>query len=162
MGRSADRRVSTIRWAPAVSPVADTLNSNGTDARRRAIAVTRGQTPQMFRIGVIADALACAGALVTDEANAVEARGLHPRLVTGDATNLKVTWPEEFGRAEALLASRATMHEGVAMNSTTLRLGTGISTLVTGRPLVLGGVVIPQSRPVYSDGDALCAITARC
>ncbi|MDF1485311.1 2-C-methyl-D-erythritol 4-phosphate cytidylyltransferase [Ramlibacter sp. H39-3-26] len=64
------------------------------------------QTPQMFRIGMLQDALERAGAQVTDEAGAVEAMGLHPRLVEGGAQNFKVTYPEDFALAEAVLATR--------------------------------------------------------
>jgi 2-C-methyl-D-erythritol 4-phosphate cytidylyltransferase len=42
---------------------------------------------------------------VTDEASAIEAAGLQPRLVPGSARNFKVTWPEDFALAQALLAS---------------------------------------------------------
>ncbi len=65
------------------------------------------QTPQMFRLGLLAPALAQAGDGVTDEASAIEALGHAPRLVRGDWENLKVTWPEDFALAERLLRSRA-------------------------------------------------------
>lgn len=62
------------------------------------------QTPQMFRLGPLAQALRSAGAAVTDESSAIEACGLAPRLVTGALENLKVTWPEDFELAARLLA----------------------------------------------------------
>jgi len=61
------------------------------------------QTPQMFRIGVLLKALEHAGAAVTDEASAMEAMGLQPLLVSGSAQNFKVTYPEDFALAEAIL-----------------------------------------------------------
>lgn len=67
------------------------------------------QTPQMFRVGALLDALVQAegkGLAVTDECSAMEALGLSPRLVRGSAHNLKVTYPEDFALAEALLQSR--------------------------------------------------------
>jgi 2-C-methyl-D-erythritol 4-phosphate cytidylyltransferase len=64
------------------------------------------QTPQMFRIGMLLDALERAGDSVTDEASAIEAIGLAPLLVPGSAQNFKLTYPEDFALAEALLASR--------------------------------------------------------
>ena len=64
------------------------------------------QTPQMFRIGLLRDALARFGAAATDEASAMEAMGLHPRLVPGSALNLKVTYPEDFALAQAVLSQR--------------------------------------------------------
>ncbi len=68
------------------------------------------QTPQMFRLGPLRDALlqaAAAGSVVTDEASAMEAAGLHPLLVSGSAQNFKLTYPEDFALADAILKSRA-------------------------------------------------------
>ena len=64
------------------------------------------QTPQMFRAGVLAQALKDARGTVTDEASALENLGLRPRLVLGSRTNLKVTYPEDLAIAEAILAGR--------------------------------------------------------
>ncbi len=91
-------------------PLADTLKASsgdrvaGTlDRRERWLA----QTPQMFRIGMLASALRQAGPAVTDESSAIEALGLEPRLVPGGAQNFKVTWPEDFALAAAVLAARS-------------------------------------------------------
>ncbi len=65
------------------------------------------QTPQMFRIGALIAALEQAGDGVTDESSAIEAMGLSPKLVPGSAQNFKVTYPEDFALAEAILQSRA-------------------------------------------------------
>jgi len=64
------------------------------------------QTPQMFRIGVLADALQRAGDAATDEASAMEALGHRPLLVAGGAQNFKVTYPDDFALADAVLRSR--------------------------------------------------------
>jgi 2-C-methyl-D-erythritol 4-phosphate cytidylyltransferase len=61
------------------------------------------QTPQMFRIGPLRQALQAAGEQVTDESSAMEAMGWQPLLVPGSARNFKVTYPEDFAVAEALL-----------------------------------------------------------
>lgn len=65
------------------------------------------QTPQMFRLGVLAQALRQAGEQVTDESSAIEALGLQPLLVACSAQNIKVTYPDDFALAEALLMARA-------------------------------------------------------
>ena len=65
------------------------------------------QTPQMFRIGGLLAALDAVGEAVTDESAAMEASGLAPKLVASSAQNFKVTYPEDFALAEAILASRA-------------------------------------------------------
>lgn len=82
---------------------------------RVAATVDRGdkwlaQTPQMFRIGALQAALAARAASgydgITDEASAMELAGAAPRLVPGSAQNVKVTYPEDFALAEAVLKSR--------------------------------------------------------
>ena len=69
------------------------------------------QTPQMFRIGALRDAYAAHAASgfagLTDEASAIEATDAQPLLVRGSAQNIKVTYPEDFALAEAVLRSRA-------------------------------------------------------
>jgi 2-C-methyl-D-erythritol 4-phosphate cytidylyltransferase len=68
------------------------------------------QTPQMFRLGMLRNALAAQAdsgfAGVTDEASAMELAGHRPLLVPGSAQNFKVTYPEDFALAEAILSSR--------------------------------------------------------
>jgi 2-C-methyl-D-erythritol 4-phosphate cytidylyltransferase len=64
------------------------------------------QTPQLFRAGLLAQALRQAKGPVTDEAGAVEQMGLRPRLVAGSRENLKVTYPEDLAMAESILARR--------------------------------------------------------
>jgi 2-C-methyl-D-erythritol 4-phosphate cytidylyltransferase len=64
------------------------------------------QTPQMFRIGRLLEALEQAGDEVTDEAGAMEAVGQRPLLVPGGSQNFKVTYPDDFALAEAVLKGR--------------------------------------------------------
>jgi len=90
-------------------PVADTLK-RADDAQRVAATEPRdglwqAQTPQMFRYRRLCEALEKCRA-VTDEAGAVEALGLKPKLVRGDATNLKVTYPADLGLAAMILRGR--------------------------------------------------------
>ena len=90
-------------------PLADTLKSSA--GGRVAATIGRAdkwlaQTPQMFRVGALLAALNAAGDTVTDESSAMEAQGLLPLLVAGSAQNFKVTYPEDFALAEAILRSR--------------------------------------------------------
>ncbi|MCE4553495.1 2-C-methyl-D-erythritol 4-phosphate cytidylyltransferase [Roseateles cellulosilyticus] len=91
-------------------PVADTLKAGDADSRVSATVDRRdkwaAQTPQMFRLGRVERALQAMGAAATDEASAVEALGLRPRLVRASMENFKVTWPEDFTLANRLLAAR--------------------------------------------------------
>jgi 2-C-methyl-D-erythritol 4-phosphate cytidylyltransferase len=64
------------------------------------------QTPQMFRYELLRGALAAAAdpESITDDASAVEALGLSPKLVEGHPRNLKVTLPDDIRIAEMYLA----------------------------------------------------------
>lgn len=92
-------------------PVADTLKRS--DARDR-IAHTESrenlwhaQTPQMFRFDLLTQALHNAMHInVTDDASAVEALGLQPKLVPSDAYNFKVTYPHDLALAELIMQKR--------------------------------------------------------
>jgi 2-C-methyl-D-erythritol 4-phosphate cytidylyltransferase len=92
-------------------PVAETVKRAAKDeAGVERVAATEdrsqlwlAQTPQMFRAGLLIEALRAAGSSVTDEASAVEKLGLRPRLVTGSRRNLKVTYPGDVAIAEAFL-----------------------------------------------------------
>lgn len=87
-------------------PLADTLKQGDGQHVRETLSRSDkwlAQTPQMFRLGVLRDALMAAGEAVTDESSAVEALGLRPLLVTGSTRNFKVTWPEDFALADALI-----------------------------------------------------------
>jgi 2-C-methyl-D-erythritol 4-phosphate cytidylyltransferase len=64
------------------------------------------QTPQMFRCGLLIQALKAARTTVTDEASAIEQMGLRPRMVLGSRDNIKVTFPEDLAIAEAILQKR--------------------------------------------------------
>ncbi len=64
------------------------------------------QTPQMFRYGLLVRALDAADPVTTtDDASAVEALGLAPKLVEGHPRNLKVTLPADIRIAEMYLAA---------------------------------------------------------
>ena len=94
-------------------PLPDTLKTE--EGGRVSATVSRehkwlAQTPQMFRLRVLHDALAAVAdsgfAGITDEASAMERLGSKPLLVEGSAQNFKVTYPADFALAEAILRSR--------------------------------------------------------
>ncbi len=91
-------------------PLADTLKAADENGRvQRTVSrdrLWRALTPQMFRYGLLRDALAAAiegGVMVTDEAAAMEHAGHRPALVAGRAANMKVTGPDDLALAEAVL-----------------------------------------------------------
>jgi 2-C-methyl-D-erythritol 4-phosphate cytidylyltransferase len=89
-------------------PVTDTLKR----AAQGRVAVTldrshlwQAQTPQMFHLGMLQDALRSAGPGITDEASAMEAAGHMPKLVAGHLENFKITYPSDLALANRLLSS---------------------------------------------------------
>lgn len=93
-------------------PVADTLKHADAGQRIDATVPRAGlwqaQTPQMFRHAYLRRALESHVNLqgVTDEAGAMEALGFRPKLVAGDVTNLKVTYPLDLLLAGWILQQR--------------------------------------------------------
>ncbi|MCE9551312.1 MAG: 2-C-methyl-D-erythritol 4-phosphate cytidylyltransferase [Betaproteobacteria bacterium] len=90
-------------------PVADTLKRADAECRivhtENREGVWQAQTPQMFRVGLLLQALRTAPN-VTDDASAVEALGFHPKLVPSSSSNFKVTYPQDIELAELLLTRR--------------------------------------------------------
>jgi 2-C-methyl-D-erythritol 4-phosphate cytidylyltransferase len=107
LGRLIDTLAADAVGGLLALPVADTVKR--ADAQGRVTATEPreslwlAQTPQMFRHGALRAALRAAGAAVTDEAQAMELSGVRPRLVRGDARNLKVTWPGDIALAGRLM-----------------------------------------------------------
>jgi 2-C-methyl-D-erythritol 4-phosphate cytidylyltransferase/2-C-methyl-D-erythritol 2,4-cyclodiphosphate synthase len=115
-------------------------------------------TPQVFAFAELRAALQSAaldGVAVTDEAQALERRGVKARLVRGSPFNIKVTRIEDLTLAAEILK----MGQGSRM-----RVGHGMDVHAFGEGdhVMLGGVRIahPQGVVAHSDGDvvihALC------
>jgi 2-C-methyl-D-erythritol 4-phosphate cytidylyltransferase len=111
-----DRLISEVGEDPfgglLAVPVADTLKR--ADAASRVLRTEsrdhlwQAQTPQMFRYGLLQRALSLLdGAVVTDEAQAVELMGFQAKLVAGNMTNFKVTYPQDIKLAELILGGKA-------------------------------------------------------
>ncbi len=137
----------------------DTVKRVAMTARAPAIVETipretiyLAQTPQAFRRGVLAEAVALgrAGTEATDEAALAEKAGHPVYVIDGDAGNVKITTPAD------LESARRAQERAAAMS----RVGTGydLHRLAPGRPLILGGVTIPAERGAegHSDADAVC------
>ncbi len=92
-------------------PVADTLKRADTQQRVSATVpradLWQAQTPQMFKYATLKKALTEFAGTPTDEAEAVEALGLKPKLVTGELRNLKVTYPQDLAVLSALFNQRS-------------------------------------------------------
>jgi len=93
-------------------PVVDTVKRNvaGEVATVSRDGLWLAQTPQMFRYRLLLRALDAVTdpSAITDDASAVEALGLAPKLVEGHPRNLKVTLPADVAIAEMYLAAYRT------------------------------------------------------
>ena len=61
------------------------------------------QTPQMFKCNVLKKAIQSFNGCPTDEAEAIEATGLKPKIFKGSALNFKITYPEDLLRAKSAI-----------------------------------------------------------
>ncbi|OIR12371.1 2-C-methyl-D-erythritol 4-phosphate cytidylyltransferase [mine drainage metagenome] len=97
-------------------PLADTLKQShaGANSESKGLefrvqktipreALWQAQTPQMFRYALLKSALENFNGAPTDEAQAVEALGLQPKLVVGSVRNMKITYPQDITLMEALM-----------------------------------------------------------
>ncbi len=93
-------------------PLAETLKRAGSNNKvaktESRDGLWQAQTPQMFRYGLLMQALqrfSQINAVPTDEAQAIEAFGYAPTLVRGDLRNLKITYPQDLELAEIIISS---------------------------------------------------------
>ena len=99
------------------------------------------QTPQIFSYPLVLQAHERArseGVKATDDCGLLEAMGHPVYIVEGDYANVKITTPEDLPKP----------------NKTRIGFGYDVHRLVTGRPLILGGVEIPHEKGLLGHSDA--------
>ena len=148
--------LETHPGAIPAQPVADTLKRGAAGVIEATVPRTglfRAQTPQAFRYAALVAAHRAMTTEATDDASMLEAQGLSVALVDGSETNIKITFPEDLDRVEAMLMSRLIP-----------RVGTGFDVHRTeaGRPMVLCGVVVPCAFGLEGHSDADVGIHALC
>lgn len=133
-----------------VLPVADSLRRGADGVMTQAVDrddLWRAQTPQAFRRGVIEAAYSAwpVGEHPTDEAMVVQRHGGRVALVDGDSRLMKLTYPEDFAMAEALLPRQTRIGSGYDVH----RWGPGGA-------VWLCGVEVPHDQTLigHSDADA--------
>ncbi len=141
-------------------PVTDTIKRS-LDGRTVAATEDRNtlfaaQTPQGFRFPQILGAHLRAGRMpreFTDDAAIAEWAGLTVALTPGSTTNIKITHPEDFARAERLLGEEKTMET---------RVGTGfdVHPFDEGNSVWLAGVEISHTHKLKGHSDADVALHA--
>ena len=139
--RSAEEYGSGIAAVPLTDTVFRRTDSGISPVDREGLM--RMQTPQAFHYGSIRKAYAAQSEPATDDCTVFMLDGNVPCFVPGSEDNIKLTFPDDFARAERRL----------------LLYGIGFDThrLVENRRLILGGVEIPFEKGLlgHSDADAL-------
>jgi 2-C-methyl-D-erythritol 4-phosphate cytidylyltransferase/2-C-methyl-D-erythritol 2,4-cyclodiphosphate synthase len=129
--------VTDALWRGADGLVAGTVDRAG---------LFRAQTPQAFRFAPILAAHRAHPGGALDDVEVARAAGLDVAIVEGEETNLKLTWPGDFARAEAILKGR----------EMDVRLGNGydVHAFCEGDHVWLCGVKVPHSRGLLGHSDA--------
>lgn len=150
-----ERVLAALDHAPAAAPalpVTDALwrgaegQVTGTQDRT---GLWRAQTPQGFRFTEILAAHRAHPGGAADDVEVARAAGLVVDIVPGSEDNLKLTYPQDFARAEAILRSRKEA-------SMDVRLGNGydVHAFCEGDHVVLCGVKLPHSKGLLGHSDA--------
>lgn len=132
--------------APAL-PVVDSLRTGGAhaDGEVDRSRLKRVQTPQAFRYGAILDAHRAAAPDATDDVAVALAAGLRVAFVEGDERLAKLTYPDDFARAEAILVAGRVVRVGQ---------GFDVHRFGPGDHVWLCGVKVPHSHGLVGHSDA--------
>lgn len=146
------RVLSALETAPAAAPalaVTDALwkgvqdHVSGTQDRS---GLYRAQTPQGFHFEAILAAHRAHAGTAADDVEVARAAGLDVVIVEGEENNLKLTFPGDFARAEAILKGRGM----------DIRLGNGydVHAFCEGDHVWLCGVKVPHGKGLLGHSDA--------
>lgn len=107
----------------------------------------RAQTPQGFDFATLLAAYRAHPFEAADDVAVALAAGVPVAITPGSERNLKLTYPEDFARAERLLAERSTMD---------IRLGNGydVHAFTEGDHVWLCGVKVPHTKALLGHSDA--------
>jgi 2-C-methyl-D-erythritol 4-phosphate cytidylyltransferase/2-C-methyl-D-erythritol 2,4-cyclodiphosphate synthase len=164
--QDAESSAGAINGALLAAPIVDTVKREGGGIAVDTVdreGLWRALTPQVFGFAHLKEALdevLRGGLPVTDEAQAMERRGLRARLVRGSPLNIKVTRAEDLSMAEAILRGA----ENRRAEHSYMRIGQGfdVHAFGEGDHVVLAGVRIDYPRGVVAHSDGDVVIHALC
>lgn len=133
--------ITDALWRGAGGHVMDTVDRN---------AYFRAQTPQGFHGDLIRNAHHSYGSGAADDVEVARRAGLDVTIVQGHEQNFKITTPNDFARADAVLR-----HEKEAKQMD-IRTGNGfdVHRFGTGDHVVLCGVTVPHDHGLVGHSDA--------
>ncbi len=152
-----ERVLAALEAHPGAAPaltVTDALwtgrNGQVTGARDRA-GLYRAQTPQGFHFDAILAAHRAFKGEAADDVEVARAAGLDVAIVAGEEDNLKLTYPGDFARAEAIIRGRA-----MEVRPFDIRTGNGfdVHAFCAGDHVWLCGVKVPHSKGLLGHSDA--------
>ncbi|MDR5652901.1 bifunctional 2-C-methyl-D-erythritol 4-phosphate cytidylyltransferase/2-C-methyl-D-erythritol 2,4-cyclodiphosphate synthase [Ruixingdingia sedimenti] len=150
------RLVAALAEAPGAAPALAVTDALWRGAGGRVAGMQdreglwRAQTPQAFRFADILAAHRAHKGGAADDVAVARAAGLDVAIVPGDEDNIKLTWPGDFARAEALIAARGA---GAMID---IRTGNGfdVHAFTEGDHVVLCGVKVSHGRALLGHSDA--------
>ena len=146
------RLCAALEEAPGAAPALAVTDAlwRGTGGRvtgtQDRTGLFRAQTPQAFRFAAILEAHRRHSGGAADDVEVARAAGLDVAIVEGEETNLKLTFPGDFARAEAILKGR----------DMDVRMGNGydVHAFCEGDHVWLCGVKVPHGRALLGHSDA--------
>lgn len=144
------KALDSAQGAIAAKPLVDTLkrgdNTTITDTIPRE-NLWQAHTPQAFAFDAILKAhQGAAGQQLTDDAAVAEKAGMTVTLVPSNPDNMKITNPDDLGRAARLL--------GQNFGDIRTGLGFDVHRLIAGDVIHLGGLSIPHTMTLEGHSDA--------
>lgn len=145
--------IATVRREGAAAPALPVVDALWTGAQGRVTGTRdrtglyRAQTPQGFFLGQIRSAHDTYAGAAADDVEIARAAGLSVAIVPGDEQNFKITYPQDFARAAALLEEAQTMD---------IRTGNGydVHRFGPGDAVTLCGILVPHDRSLLGHSDA--------
>jgi 2-C-methyl-D-erythritol 4-phosphate cytidylyltransferase / 2-C-methyl-D-erythritol 2,4-cyclodiphosphate synthase len=145
------RVLDTLAHAEAAAPALAVTDALWTGAGGRVTGLTprdglfRAQTPQGFRLASILGAHRTFAGEAKDDVEVALAAGLDVTIVEGEEENIKITWPEDFARAEKILRGRMDIRTGN---------GFDVHAFTEGDHVMLCGVRVPHEKALLGHSDA--------
>lgn len=123
---------------------------SGTQSRE---GLFRAQTPQGFHFQQILSAHRNHKGDAADDVEIARAAGLDVAIVPGDDDNIKLTYPQDFARADQIMRQRAQVQQGAAMD---IRTGNGfdVHKFGPGDGCWLCGIKVPHPQGLEGHSDA--------